>query len=115
VKKQIKDLELYEIDFLIAKVEGFEIKITKEDTDSIIWVLGDNRWIVYSPTTNHSQAWPIIESERINIRHLDVMEKWLADIDGNEACGKTSLEAAMRAFVVSKFGYDVDIYNLINK
>jgi hypothetical protein len=108
MKKQIKDLELCELDCLAAMADGLDPIVIRNNECYI----ANSK---YSPTTNPSQAWPIIERECINIRHLDVMEKWLADIDGYEECGKTSLEAAMRAYVLAKYGDEVDLDNLINK
>ncbi|MDD3644361.1 MAG: DUF2591 family protein [Bacteroidales bacterium] len=111
MKKQIKDLELYQIDFLVAKVEGLES------------IINENRCLIkdlisfygYSPTTNPSQAWPIIECERIKISP-QYNDDWYANIGLLvTGYGKTSLEAAMRAYVASKFGYEVDMDNLINK
>jgi hypothetical protein len=111
MKKQIKYLSLCELDFLVAKAEGLDAKINYSYMGyyCIYKPKAVTSWIAYKPATNPSQAWPIIERERINIRHLDVMGKWLADIDGDEVCGKTSLEASMRCFVASKFGNEVDL------
>jgi hypothetical protein len=110
MKKQIKDLSLHEIDFLVAKAERFN-HILKDENKKECFIRDNyyRNWVIYSPTTNPSQAWPIIEREKINLKYLDVMKKWLADIEDDEVCGNTSLEAAMRAYVVEKFGYDVEL------
>jgi hypothetical protein len=116
MKKQIKDLELYELDFLVAKAEGKEPKI-----ESNICYCEFNDFFgeeIYSPTTNPSQAWPIIERERIATRsdiHMAYKPiKKSRDFD-YKMYGKTSLEAAMRCYAASKFGDKVDLDNLINK
>jgi hypothetical protein len=50
---------------------------------------------------------PIIERERINITYDDV---WTAeDVDGETQWGPTLLIAAMRCYVASKLGDEVDV------
>ena len=108
MKKQIKDLDPHELDFLVAKAEGLNNIHLQHST---CYVEGND---FYSPTTSPSQAWPIIERERIAI--ISVNDFWKAYIGlGNNSEGKTSLESAMRCYVASKFGNEVDIDNLINK
>jgi len=116
MKKQIKNLSLHELDFLVAKDEGLDVKIYKDDLgDSCLAKAKEGiTWHTYSPTTNPSQAWPIIERDRINITYGDNNSySWIDG--GNGKYGKTSLEAAMRCYVASKFGDEVDMDNLINK
>jgi hypothetical protein len=105
MKKQIKDLELCEIDYLVAKADGLDAKIEiipfNDDDYKYVTVKGE----LYSPTTNPSQAWPIIERERISIESIDD-NVWCSNYS---IYGKTSLEAAMRAFVASKFGDEIEL------
>jgi hypothetical protein len=113
VKKQIKDLELWELDFLVAKAEGLPSKIENDEYGS--WCLykyteNSPSWRTYSPISNPSQAWPIIERERITVEPSKIGNFWIASIDKfNYYHGKTSLEAAMRCFVASKFGDEVEL------
>jgi len=116
MKKQIKDLELWEIDYLVGKAEGLKPYIS--ENNCFIIVNEDWKFEDYSPTTNPSQAWPIIESERVTIEPCEDDSgndtEWLS-IKGELKAfsyGKTSLEAAMRCFVASKFGDEVDIDDL---
>jgi hypothetical protein len=122
MKKQIKDSELWELDFLVAKAEGLDAVLTYDKCfilkDQYNGFIYEKHSLIYSPTTNPSQAWPIIERERIELSYGN--NKWTAEIwENDDVCnneyGKTSLEAAMRAYVLAKFGGDVDIDNLINK
>ena len=124
MKTKVSNLDLYQLDYLVAKAEG------------LIPFVRNNKCFIknagyydtyYSPTTNPSQAWPIIERERITIDTCeDDDEKdteWMATNGGFNReqgipyyfFGKTSLEAAMRCYVASKFGDEVDMDNLINK
>jgi hypothetical protein len=116
--KKVSDINLWEVDFLVAKAEGLD-----PITDGINHVMvqyqkvGITRWKPYSPTTNQSQAWPIIERESISIKYDDMKDQWTAQIfifagDATtyfEQTGKTSLEAAMRCYVASKFGDEVEL------
>jgi hypothetical protein len=107
VKKQIKDLELYELDFLVAKAEGIKTYKSNQAINKVL-LIDDAVWSFYSPTTNQSQSWPIIE-RGISINYYNG-DYWQAEIDGDTfAFGKTSLEAAMRCYIASKFGDEVEI------
>ena len=69
--------------------------------------------IQYTPSTDWSQGGPIIEREKIA---LDTWgEEWLATrIEGSaisEAIGPTPLIAAMRCYVASKLGDEVEVPN----
>jgi hypothetical protein len=68
-------------------------------------------------TTNPSQAWPIIDREKIDHFYDDVLDIWHSrkwifldyDIKTFEGSGKTSLEAAMRCHVASVYGNEVEL------
>lgn len=73
----------------------------------------------WSPSTNWSQGGPIIERERIDI--INNGSEWAAGFDVEQwqvamgvglpriAYGPTPLIAAMRAYVASKFGEEVEL------
>lgn len=105
------------LDWLVAKCEGKSGDCQYE---------GGNLWygrqtsgfIVYRPSTDWSKGGPIIERERIEVtppvsRH-DADQDWMAsDIDasgiGHLMTGPTPLIAAMRCYVASKLGDEVEI------
>lgn len=83
---------------------------------------------VYAPSTDPAQAWPIIEREDINVNrytHSEVTESgqeiyrkdgWTAFTTATaywmtpkRAYGPTSLIAAMRCYVASELGGEVDV------
>jgi hypothetical protein len=103
MKKQIKDLQLYEIDFLIAKIEKKDDAYIFHSTCYI-----ENNYI-FSPTTNPLQTWPIIDRDMISTIYIDYYTKWMAESEKCSGFGETSLEAAMRCFVASKFGDEVEL------
>ncbi len=70
----------------------------------------------YSPSINWAQGGPIIEREGINIERVNNHGKWEAwtpapERRSGEAVeqGPTPLMAAMRCYVASKFGTEVDV------
>jgi hypothetical protein len=111
MKKQIKDLELWEVDGLVAKAEEKKVKIIDDGKFGKYCMYYD---CVYSPTTNPAQAWPIIERDRISIDTCEYDDKdndWLATIGELKSFsyGKTSLEAAMKCYLVSVYGDEVEL------
>lgn len=104
------------LDWAVAKCEGVEVTYDRE-----------NRWYetsdprhaepndphVYSPSTNWAQGGEIIERERIRIDcpwnpgpfeatcKIDGVTAWVE--------GDTVLIAAMRCYVASKFGDEIDV------
>jgi hypothetical protein len=106
MKKQIKNLSLHELDFLVAKAEGLNAFILKK----VVWVREKGKYdIVFEPTTNPSQAWPIIERERIGVIYIDYYTKWMAESEKYSGFGETSLEAAMRCYLCYTDGEEVEI------
>lgn len=74
----------------------------------------------YAPSTNWEIGGPIIERERISTIFMGEPQTWFGMIEvqfdaGNnifgrvEVTGPTPLIAAMRAYVASKFGDEVDL------
>jgi len=88
------------LDWAVAKCEG------RKDNDFGWW------WDNYKPSTNWAQGGPIIERESIDLQYQggDV-DVWAADIFGADCSvyGDTPLIAAMRCYVVSKLGDEVEI------
>lgn len=119
MKKKISELKLYEIDYLVALAEKLK-PIINENMDCIVMLKNDNPiirkyadFISYSPTTNPSQAWPIIEREGIDLTCDEDIEQWMSGLrKGNKGLiyfGKTSLESSMRWYLYSIYGEEVEI------
>jgi len=62
----------------------------------------------YRPSSNWAQGGPIIEREGIAI-YLYGNSEWNAHIGGKESVGLTPLIAAMRCYVASKLGDEIDL------
>lgn len=109
-----------QLDWAVAKCEG--IKILYQPgfiTYSEIRVLSD--WddaLEYSPSTDWSQAGPIIEREglelSVHVIHNGRITSWASEKDWpsesqKSALGPTPLVAAMRCYVASKLGEEVEV------
>ena len=88
---------------------------TLEGVDSV----SDMQGKPYSPSTDWSQGGPIIEREAIQITPDEYKGTWTAYMtDGGEpyeGTGPTPLIAAMRCFVVSKLGNEIEVPEDSNK
>ena len=90
-----------QLDWLVAKCE------TKEFFD---WQ-ADPTNNTFSPSIDWAQGGPIIEREKLVIAYEYGLAKWQAYIQGEGAMyyGPTPLIAAMRCFVASKLGDEVEV------
>ena len=98
---KIKTSELIRdaLDRAVARCEG--IKLNEGNTLS-------NDCDVYAPSTDWAQGGPIIEREQIAI-YLSDYKEWTG-VDGwNSGTGSTPLIAAMRCYVASKLGDEVEV------
>lgn len=101
------DLQGAALDWAVALIE-FPAP-DYEDNDRFVYVQGDDEFH-YSPSTNWSLGGPIIEREGITLLSHDV-DLWEASYNPHTKVfnGATSLIAAMRCYVASKLGEDVEI------
>lgn len=108
--KTIKISEATELrlDWLVAKCENVE-----ENDGVLIWFDDLDRLAPYTPTTNWSQGGPIIEREEIGFAKYGPNGTWKAVIGetprGIPCYGPTPLIAALRCFVTSRLGDEVDV------
>jgi hypothetical protein len=113
---KIGDLTDSTLDWAVAKCEG------KNYTDKILDIefstISNQMWAAggCSQTSNYSSNWnlggPIIEREHIAIRswlHESKLFWWAWDETGQGKTGQTPLIAAMRCYVASKLGQEVEI------
>jgi hypothetical protein len=101
------------LDRVVAKAEGIELSngcYNRLLVDGRMSA-GQKMLTPYNPSSNWAQGGPIIEREKIV---LDIWgDEWLATrIEGSaisEAIGPTPLVAAMRCYVASKLGDEVEV------
>lgn len=96
------------LDWAVAQAEG-NVRLQYDSREGLIInnVLG---WIAYRPSAAWTQGGPIIEREKICPDYL-INGQWLAvsRITDAQGYGHTPLIAAMRCYVASKLGEEVDV------
>lgn len=110
MKVQVREATPSQLNWLVAKCKG----VIKGDALDIGFILEGG----YTPSTDWAQAGPIIEREKISIEYMPGagdagLDVWIATrIEGSsvsEEQGPTPLVAAMRCYVASKLGDEVDV------
>lgn len=100
------------VDYPIDSVERGEIWHTQPAKAPFGMML---RKTAFRPSTNWAQGGPIIEREKMDISHHEGLwgANWIRQLgedgDGYRAYGPTPLIAAMRCYVASKLGDEVEI------
>lgn len=124
MKIKTQDLTGPALDWAVAKAEGDKVFRPRVGRPTY-WDKADDRWVVraqvanvgwfadytYTPSTNWAQGGPIIEREGIRI-HRSVTDQWWAGPESDPhrpVAGPTPLIAAMRCYVASHLGDEVDI------
>ena len=109
MKIKTSELQGAALDWAVAKCEGFE-----PFTDGISWIIDDDGAYKQLPkySTNWSQGGPIIEREKIALSYDTGRFGWVASFyDGDDVFGGTPLVAAMRCYVASKMGDEIEVPN----
>lgn len=111
MKVQVSEATPSQLNWLVAKCKGIEVVAVKEGRATFSDPTDDGALnempINYS--TDWGQGGPIIEQERIELRG-DGDEGWIADDNLNPSqWGPTPLIAAMRCYVASHLGVEVEI------
>ena len=102
------------LDWAVAECEGWEIvpNTHRFNEELIMFKKGEEcQWFVdYDPSTDWAQGGPIIEREKIDVCvDNDGWFTWYAKKGDVERGGATPLIAAMRCYVQSKLGDEVEI------
>ena len=109
------ELTEHALDWAVAKAEGHDAEFNYGEVVSFKLVMGNEYRLVWKPSTNWAQGGVIIEREQISIEHKTSEGVWVATrIEGSavsETYGHTPLIAAMRSYVASKLGDEVDVPN----
>jgi hypothetical protein len=102
------------LDWAVARCEGWDgfdvhsngaFELERSDTGDCLWLK------CFEPSTDWAQGGPIIDREHISVASID--PHWQASmptaIYEGEQDGPTALIAAMRCYVASKLGDEVEI------
>ena len=114
-KVKVSEAEGVVLDNLVALALGWKFypddsieQGSRWHTDPIKAPFGPRVWRHnFSPSIDWDQAGPIIEREKIDTRWTG--ENWIAGKLVKWVTGPTLLIAAMRCFVISKLGEEVDV------
>jgi len=111
---KVSDLQGAALDWAVAKCEGFPIE-RKQYSDPDDWVWYYNG-LSYYPSEDWSQGGPIIERECIQltidrtwVATLTCEDKKFGGVECFELRGPTPLIAAMRCYVASRLGDEIEI------
>lgn len=107
MKIKTKDATDTQLDWLVAKCENFSGLDSRTTPEGVRWA-GD----FFRPTVKWSEGGPIIEREKLHVAWSPLWKEWVALKPSNAALGvlgPTPLVAAMRAYVASKLGDEVEI------
>ena len=112
MKVKTSELSGAQLDWAVAQAEGEEVVF--EDGElclpSSYFKDGDP----YKPSEDWAQGGPIIERERIELVAVELGEEWIARDywkEFAEQSGPTPLVAAMRCYVASKLGEEVEVHD----
>jgi hypothetical protein len=107
------------LDWAVAKCEGLLAFGYKDDMGLLLITLSTGEAEYFKPTLDWAQGGPIIERERISVSKPINSLTWVAtmhyqnedtdDVMWAEETGTTPLIAAMRCYVASKLGDEVEI------
>jgi hypothetical protein len=110
------------LDWAVAKCEGFDETTYLRNAIIIKDVFGkatgitvpiNREYVWFKPSTDWAQGGPIIEREKIDVEWRSIEGCWAKlewlDEPFHEGFGPTPLIAAMRCYVASKLGDDIDI------
>ena len=113
------ELKKAALDWAVAKCEGWQETRATDATGSYPWLVKEGRDMNpkhYRPSTNWAQGGAIIERERLSVTPRDgYWEAYYHDNlfkdDGSDYFqkGATPLVAAMRCYVASKLGNEVQL------
>ena len=96
------------LDWAVAKCESLDCYIE----DGVVHLKGqpfDTDWRYWLPSTDWAQGGPIIERERIEFDFNEDTQMFHAYDGLQSGTGPTHLIAAMRCYVASKFGDEVEV------
>jgi hypothetical protein len=122
VKVETAALEGPALDWAVAKCEGLLCFGYRTDGERFSIENSDGEVGEFTPSTNWAEAGPIIEREKISLLDQSTQTDWVTppliwfaavgDISDDEVLGyrgPTPLVAAMRCFVASRLGDEIEV------
>jgi hypothetical protein len=99
------------LDWAVAKCEGHDVFIKHAPVQVMYTPKGKRSWYIYTPSTNWAQGGPIIEREKLDLWWCKGNQFYTSTHQDGTTVedGPTPLIAAMRCYVASKLGDDIDL------
>jgi hypothetical protein len=99
------------LDWAVAKCEGVSVRWSAAHEQLLV---EGYPYMVWQPSTNWAQGGPIIDREGIGVGPAGCARKWNPVTEQyDQFTGPTPLIAAMRCYVASKLGDDVDVPDML--
>lgn len=116
MKIKTSELTGVALDWAVAKCEGVEVEYIDDSITRCLLIKPSGSGI-FTPSTNWAQGGPLIEREWLDVtpwpNETDESQRWQCvqyDTVGYvSAFGETPLVAAMRCYVASKLGDEIDV------
>ena len=101
------------LDWAVAKCEGWVAGTNDDDLVSFVLESSSDE-MHFWPSTDWAQGGPIIQRERIGFKYTGAAMEFVAWVNGelstvHDHYGPTPLVAAMRCYVASKLGDEVEV------
>jgi len=119
MKIKTQNLTLLQLDYAVAKANDTMVRIGSSGT---VYAFKSGNPVMWNPSDSWAQGGPIIERERIELKIPEAKEfgQWMAliaDASGDyiHRSGPTPLIAAMRCFIQSRLGDEVEIPEELGK
>lgn len=97
------------LDWAVARADGWCPAPNYFNIPTFIKGLDRRYQPQFKYSTDWSQGGPIIEQEKIEIYYQPAIEQWAARCADSLRYGPTPLIAAMRCYVASKLGNEIDV------
>jgi Protein of unknown function (DUF2591) len=105
---KVSELSGVALDWAVAKCEGL-LAFGYRKTDRFIIELSDGEFEEFCPSTDWAEGGPIIEREELSRLKCYGTNQWECN-NGPIFCeGPTPLIAAMRCYVASRLGEEIDV------
>ena len=109
MKIKTKDLTGAALDWVVAKCEGYDTAFASAKD---VIILREGVTDYFDPHRNWGWGGPILDRERITIRQwtgMPIIHAYMPHDGAPWGAGPTPLIAAMRCYVISKLGNEVDV------